>query len=895
MSVTNTKAKSVYNANGTTKEWNLGFTYDDTVSNVHIYIVDANDNETEVTSNYSIANGVLTYPTTESGLDPLAEGNKLVIVRDTPRTQDIELTSNGKLDGKVLEGGYDKLTLQVQELTEQVNRAVKIPVTEESADNFLDPITAITEAKKEALVEIAQATTPAEVAKDTAVAKAQVATEQATIATNAATSAKAAQAGAEAAEQNATAQVEKAEKAVTAYTEGLGTAKNAVFDLGTFDGKTGVTSSRVIDFDRRPIAVSLRFSDTNKKLWINGTNSTAGIEVVDDKHCNLFYSIASADFAGQNAVKSPFVVQAVIQYSVLGIPASEQEEGVVQLATKAEAEAGTNDTKAMTPLKTKYAIEANATVKTLRNDIDDLGDQVAVIEGKIPAEATTDNPLADKEFVTTITDELAADITALEADKQNKLTTAQLNAVNSGITSDKVTQYNNYATTKQNKLTAGANITISADNVISATGGGETPTNVVTTDTYQDITARKTFTEQIDFTGGARVSSLYSTTNQRIAGSWSGTMKFSNYDQKTEMQASDFSINTTNPNSGGKGPATLNGKQIATVDDVAAAGGGSGFDFEGTKAEFYAAVAAGTITDDSVSLITDDVSGDTVATKTDLAVALNERADKQLSNTNLITNCILSAPNGVMQVSSTDPYTLVALKGLKVALANGYNADGTPKSEIITLDNDISITTPSTTNYNWPIYVILAKPISDGAFRIIVPNISDFASVKVIPSNIQTDLYKVYYNSDTNTFYEHLTDGSLSEYKGVLLGFGKFVDSKFTDMVPYKPIQLSLEGLGDYVVEFQVNSDGSWYRKYKSGWLEQGGISTGQTVTFLKTFVNTNYTLTTACEYGSGDANNNIHVEYANNGKTTTGFSWAISIGSYVKAFNWEAKGMGAN
>ena len=119
MSVTNTKAKSVYNANGTTTEWNLGFTYDDTVSNVHIYIVDANDNETEVTSNYSIAEGVLTYPTTASGLDPLAEGNKLVIVRDTPRTQDIELTSNGKLDGKVLEGGYDKLTLQVQELTEQ--------------------------------------------------------------------------------------------------------------------------------------------------------------------------------------------------------------------------------------------------------------------------------------------------------------------------------------------------------------------------------------------------------------------------------------------------------------------------------------------------------------------------------------------------------------------------------------------------------------------------------------------------------------------------------------------------------------------------------------------------------------------------------------------------------
>ena len=381
MSITNTKAKSVYNANGTTTEWNLGFTYDDTVSNVHIYIIDANDNETEVTSNYSIADGVLTYPTTASGLEPLAEGNKLVIVRDTPRTQDIELTSNGKLDGKVLEGGYDKLTLQVQELTEQVNRAVKFPVTEESADNFVDPITAITEAKKEALVEIAQATTPAETAKETAVAKAQVATEQATIATNAATSAKAAQVGAEQAEQNATAQAEKAEIAVTAFVEGLGISKNAVIDLGTFDGQTSITSSRTIEFDRKPIAVSLRFSDTNKKLWINGTNSTVGIEVIDNTHCNLFYSIASADFVGQNAVKGPFVVQAIIQYSLLDNSATETEMGAVQLATKAEAEAGTNDTKAMTPLKTKYAIEANATVQTLRND-------VAVIEGKIPQAAS---------------------------------------------------------------------------------------------------------------------------------------------------------------------------------------------------------------------------------------------------------------------------------------------------------------------------------------------------------------------------------------------------------------------------------------------------------------------------------------------------------------------------
>lgn len=80
-------------------------------------------------------------------------------------------------------------------------------------------------------------------------------------------------------------------------------------------------------------------------------------------------------------------------------------------------------TNSATALETANQAKATADsfqgqITTLRNDVDDLGDQVAAIEGKIPAEATTANQLADKEFVTTITDELAADITAIDADIQ---------------------------------------------------------------------------------------------------------------------------------------------------------------------------------------------------------------------------------------------------------------------------------------------------------------------------------------------------------------------------------------------------------------------------------------------------------------------------------------------
>ena len=705
MSITNTKAKSVYNANGTTTDWNLGFTYDDTVSNVHIYIVDANDNETEVTSNYSIADGVLTYPTTDSGLEPLAEGNKLVIVRDTPRTQDIELTSNGKLDGKVLEGGYDKLTLQVQELTEQVNRAIKFPVTEDSADNFLDPITAITEAKKEALVEIAQATTPAETAKDTAVAKAQVATEQATIATNAATSAKAAQVGAEQAEQNATAQAEKAENAVTAFVEGLGTAKNAVIDLGIFDGKTSVTSSRIVEFSNTPIAVSLRFSDTNKKLWINGTNSTVGIEVVDNTHCNLFYSIASADFVGQNAVKGPFVVQAIIQYSLLDNSATETEMGAVKLATKAEAEAGTNDTKAMTPLKTKYAIEANATVQTLRNDIDDLGDQVSVIEAKIPQAASETNQLADKQFVQDLTSALnfVQWVDALPETGESKYI---------------------YAVPREETDTDGKQIAaLYLWDGSAWRGAGAFSLNI-------DPATLATKTELAGYLPVA---------SKAVANG------VASLDANAKVPSGQIPVAATSALGGVKPDGnTITVTEDGTISATGGSGSGSGFDFEGTKAEFNAAVAAGTITEDSVSLITDDVSGDNVATKAELQAVDSSKADTALSN--------------------------------------------------------------------------------------VLANI-------------------------------------------------------------------------DYVVEFQVNAEDSWYRKYKSGWVEQGGLVTvsgtvGATVTLLKPFANTAYNiqLTLQTTNAVGYLANTAQSVNIANSKTTTSFGvQTAGIMNYeINGISWRAEGQGA-
>ena len=100
----------------------------------------------------------------------------------------------------------------------------------------------------------------------------------------------------------------------------------------------------------------------------------------------------------------------------------------------------------------------------------------------------------------------------------------------------------------------------------------------------------------------------------------------------------------------------------------------------------------------------------------------------------------------------------------------------------------------------------------------------------------------------------------------------------------------------DYVVESQVNADGSWYRKYKSGWVEQGGqtppVAGGATttVTLLKPYNNAVYNVVVqpvGAYSPAGEANNVIPT------RTTTNF--IIACGQIAtQAFSWRAEGQGA-
>ena len=50
----------------------------------------------------------------------------------------------------------------------------------------------------------------------------------------------------------------------------------------------------------------------------------------------------------------------------------------------------------------------------------------------------------------------------------------------------------------------------------------------------------------------------------------------------------------------------------------------------------------------------------------------------------------------------------------------------------------------------------------------------------------------------------------------------------------------------DYVIEYQTptaENDYTWYRKYKSGWIEQGGIYNSADLTFVVEMADSNYYL----------------------------------------------------
>lgn len=103
----------------------------------------------------------------------------------------------------------------------------------------------------------------------------------------------------------------------------------------------------------------------------------------------------------------------------------------------------------------------------------------------------------------------------------------------------------------------------------------------------------------------------------------------------------------------------------------------------------------------------------------------------------------------------------------------------------------------------------------------------------------------------------------------------------------------------DFVVEskYPTSEDPTWYKLYRSGWIEQGGLKTASgtsgsvTISLLKEMANTNYNILITTQQESSVGNGGGSVKRATLSVSSFDYGWA-SMG--LTGIYWEVKGMSA-
>ncbi len=130
MSVQNQTVKNVYQGNGSTTVFPFTFALnEDDGEYVGVYVTNE-ENVSELTTNYTINTTAktVTYPRTG---EPLPEDRKITILRELPNEQNLNLENLGPFFANDVEDEMDREVMMIQQLAEQVARAVKVDVTDD--------------------------------------------------------------------------------------------------------------------------------------------------------------------------------------------------------------------------------------------------------------------------------------------------------------------------------------------------------------------------------------------------------------------------------------------------------------------------------------------------------------------------------------------------------------------------------------------------------------------------------------------------------------------------------------------------------------------------------------------------------------------------------------------
>lgn len=194
-------------------------------------------------------------------------------------------------------------------------------------------------------------------------------------------------------------------------------------------------------------------------------------------------------------------------------------------------------------------------------------------------------------------------------------------------------------------------------------------------------------------------------------------------------------------------------------------------------------------------------------------------------------------------------------------------------------------------------------PVSDGEFSAKKYAQDARASVNLVRDKAQADLSNVQVTSAAERFAVR-PDGTgyldiLNERTNSGLSVGPDGTPNFRcNDVRYSV--LSAKDIADYIVETGFSA-GQWYRKYRSGWVEQGGMVTtagSVTVNFLCPFSDADYTLMRT-PLGHSNNTTGANVAFISAlvsvwNKTATSFSLDPLMVWGFSAAHWYACGQGA-
>ncbi len=235
----------------------------------------------------------------------------------------------------------------------------------------------------------------------------------------------------------------------------------------------------------------------------------------------------------------------------------------------------------------------------------------------------------------------------------------------------------------------------------------------------------------------------------------------------------------------------------------------------------------------------------------------NNYSSKDLSNSGMITNTILEAPNGVV---SYEGNIITVASGLKVLMPNGRTDDDRLQNIEYITESAIEKTFTNLSNAATTLFLN-----NDGTVEAVYRNYIYFKSST--PTTLSENVR--WYNTTENKWYKYnvtesswqtivttpiaTVDWDASSYVSSLVASQPLNLVKLTDLNDFYTIRGILPRNLDYVIERYQNS-WSFYTLYKSGWVKQGGCieGSGGAIANFYFAINPGYHISIARTSGAG-------------------------------------------